>query len=145
MLSLYGVATRLTRSTDVFVELGDRCAVANGWHADWFVSIHLNSDGPSAVGIETLYTSEEGKALAVSVQAALIKATGDTDRGVKERDDLYVLNATNMPAIMVEGGFISHPATEEKLDTPEYQIRLAAAITEGIALHLKLKRGAPLA
>jgi N-acetylmuramoyl-L-alanine amidase len=91
------------------------------------------------VGIETLYKSETGKALATPVHSALISATGDRDRGLKHRSDLYVLNATNMPAIMVEAGFISHPETEEKLDTPEYKSLLAAAIVEGIASYLDLK------
>jgi len=139
------VVTRLTRSTDIFVELGERCSIANSWHADWFVSVHLNSDGPSAVGIETLYRGNIGKHLAVDVQSALISATGDTDRGIKYRDDLYVLNGTQMPAIMVEAGFISHPATEEKLDTSEYRTLLATAIAEGIIIHLDLAPRPPVA
>jgi N-acetylmuramoyl-L-alanine amidase len=134
----YGVAIRLTRSTDVFISLGERCGIANSWQADYFVSIHLNSNGATAVGIETLYTSEAGKALAAPIQTALLAATGDVDRGLKERDDLYVLNATNMPSVLVEAGFISHPPTEEKLRTPEYLTLLARAIAEGITEYLDL-------
>lgn len=137
------MATRLTRSTDVFIELGERCSIANTWHADWFVSVHLNSDGPSAVGIETLYRGEIGKELAVAVQSTLITATGDRDRGVKYRDNLYVLNGTQMPAILLELGFISHPETEKKLRTPEYQGLLVKAVVEGIAAYLDLKPSPP--
>src|SRR5215510_15099352 len=58
-----GLEVRLTRDTDVFIALGHRCAIANDWHADYFVSIHLNSDGPNAKGIETLYKTTNGQAL----------------------------------------------------------------------------------
>lgn len=126
-----GFETLLTRDEEVFVELADRCSVANNWGADYFVSIHCNSDGPSAVGIETLYTSPTGLELAKPVQAAMLAATGDTDRGCKERNDLYVLNGTDCPAILAEVGFISHPATEEELASMEYQGLLAVSIALG--------------
>jgi N-acetylmuramoyl-L-alanine amidase len=132
LAALANVETLMTRSSNVFVELGKRCEIANEWGADYFVSIHLNSDGPTAVGIETLYTSTSGKALATPIQEAMVAATGDTDRGLKERDDLYVLNGTNMPAALAEAGFISHPTTESKLKTKEYQELLASAIVSGI-------------
>lgn len=133
--------THLTRKSDVFIELERRCEIANSWGADYFVSVHLNSNGPTAVGIETLYTSSKGKELATPVQAAMIRETGDTDRGLKERDDLYVLNGTNMPAILTEGGFISHPETEKKLFTDDYLALLADAISSGILEYLRLGSG----
>jgi N-acetylmuramoyl-L-alanine amidase len=68
----HGVQVKLTRSTDVFIQLHVRCDIANDWEANYFVSIHCNSDGPSAKGIETLYTSPTGKELARPVQKALI-------------------------------------------------------------------------
>ena len=114
-LNNLGIDTIITREDDEFIELGTRCDIANAWEADYFVSVHLNSNGPTAVGIETLYKTESGKKLATPVQEMLIEATGDRDRGLKHRTDLYVLNGTNMPAILVEVGFISHPETEESL------------------------------
>ena len=128
----YGLETKLTRNSNVYIQLNVRCDIANDWPADYFISIHANSDGPSAHGIETLYTSDKGKKLADPIQKALIEATGETDRGLKERDDLAVLNGTNMPAALVEVGFISHPETEEKLGTLSYRDLLADAIVQGI-------------
>jgi N-acetylmuramoyl-L-alanine amidase len=58
--------------------------------------------------------------------------------GIKERDDLYVLNGTNMPAILVELGFISHPKTEQKLGTSEYKQLPVNAVTDGIKEYLVL-------
>ena len=133
-----GIDIRFTREIDVFVELEDRCAIANVWGADYFVSVHLNSNGSTAVGIETLYKSETGKKLATPVQEILITATGDTNRGLKKRDDLYVLNGTKMPAILVEAGFISHPKTEAKFKTGEYRRTVAHAVAAGILKFLGL-------
>jgi N-acetylmuramoyl-L-alanine amidase len=134
----YELEVKMTRETDVFIELAKRCEIANDWKANYFVSVHANSNGPSAVGIETLYTSETGKALALPVQRTLVEYTGDVDRGLKERNDLYVLNGTNMPAILAEVGFISHPATETKLKSFAYRETLADAITLGVVEYLKL-------
>jgi N-acetylmuramoyl-L-alanine amidase len=64
-----GIDVLLTRESDVFVELYRRCEIANTWDADYFVSVHLNSNGSTAVGIETLYTSVTGRDLALPVQA----------------------------------------------------------------------------
>lgn len=133
-----GVEILLTRDTDVFVALGDRCEISNNWGSDYFVSTHQNSNGPSACGIETLYVSNAGLDLAIPVQDNMITATGDVDRGVKKRTDLAVLNGTNCPAILTESGFVSHPETEAKLATTEYQRTIAAAISRGLAIGLGL-------
>jgi N-acetylmuramoyl-L-alanine amidase len=135
-LERLGLSAALTRDSDVFVELPDRCEFANDWAADYFVSVHCNSDGPSAAGIETLYASDKGEALAKPIQETLVAVTDDTDRGLKYRSDLYVLNGTHMPAALVEIGFISHPDTEALLKTSDYQKLVAEAIVAGIAKHL---------
>ena len=138
VLTDQGFDVKLTRETDVFIELGKRCAIANDWEADYFISVHLNSNGSTAVGIETLYTSESGQDLAIPIQDCLIEGTGDTDRGIKERDDLYVLNGTDCPAVLLELGFISHPETEEKLRSKDYQRLLVECVALGIREYLEL-------
>jgi N-acetylmuramoyl-L-alanine amidase len=137
LLEIFKISSLLTRKQEVYVSLGERCEAANDWGANYFVSIHCNSDS-DAFGIETLYKTEKGKALATPVQEALVQATGDRDRGLKHRTDLYVLNGTYMPSILPEIGFISHPATEEKLGTAAYQESIAQAIYRGLAKHLGL-------
>jgi len=122
----------LTRITDEYVSLQHRCDIANEWAANYFVSIHLNSNGPSAVGVETLYKTETGKKLAAKIQEQMLAATKDVDRGLKQRSDLYVLNGTFMPACLAEAGFISHPETEAKFKMLEYKQLVALAIAEGI-------------
>jgi N-acetylmuramoyl-L-alanine amidase len=137
-LSAKGLTVRMTRTEDKFVELSQRYTIANNWNADYFISVHCNSNGPSAVGIETLYKSETGKALATPVQKYLIQETGDVDRGLKYRDNLAVLNGTHMPAILPEIGFISHPATEKKFFTTEYEMIITNAIVKGLMEFLNI-------
>jgi N-acetylmuramoyl-L-alanine amidase len=132
-----GWSTLLTRETEVFVHLGERCEISNDWGADIFVSVHLNSDGPDAHGCETLYKTEKGKRIAAPVQKALIEDTGEHDRGLKHRGDLAVLNGTYAPAILVEAGFVSHPATEKELMRPEYLLAIANAIARGLEVAVK--------
>lgn len=137
-LGRFGVSVRLTRESDVYVSLGARCGVANLWTADYFVSVHLNSNGSTATGIETLYKTDKGKAIAKPIQNAMIEATGDRDRGLVYRDDLYVLNGTKMPAVLVETGFISNPEFEAKFKADDYRKLIAGAIASGIAQFLDL-------
>jgi N-acetylmuramoyl-L-alanine amidase len=132
----FDIQTLLTRTTDIYIELSYRASVSNSWNADYFVSVHQNSNSASACGIECLYTSEAGKALATPIQACMVAATGDVDRGLVYRSDLYVLSATACPATIVESAFISHPPTEQKLATDEYKSLLAEAIGNGILEHL---------
>ncbi|MGI6269141.1 MAG: N-acetylmuramoyl-L-alanine amidase [Candidatus Howiella sp.] len=134
-LEASGVKAELTRTSDADITLANRCASANGANADCFVSIHLNSNsGTPATGIETLVYSTGSKAysLAQTVQTAIVQTTGATDRGVKLRPGLYVLKATNMPAILVETGFINNDADRARLCDPAYQTALAAAIAKGV-------------
>lgn len=131
-LKTLGFKTVMTRTTDVYITLADRYTIANNNNASLFVSVHLNSaSSSSANGIETLY--KNSKAFASGIQNELISATGATNRGVKQRTDLAVLNGTKMPASLVEVGFISHSAESAKLDTNSYQDTLANSIAKGIA------------
>lgn len=123
----------LTRSNDTFVELKERVKIAKKQKVDGFISIHANSTGKvgSATGTETLYTREESKPLANIIHKHLIAATGLADRGVKYQN-IHVTRETNMPAILLEVGFINHPEDEKKLFDPAFQDRVADAIVAGI-------------
>lgn len=86
--------------------------------ANLFISIHCNgATSPQAHGVEVLYCegSQKGKELATIMQQRLVAATGLTDRGIKPRTDLHVLNRTKAPAILIETAFLSNTAEEMKL------------------------------
>lgn len=117
-------------------ELSAVAAAANNWPADIFLSLHCNASYThTASGLETLYRSEQGKILATAVQAAVLDALPLVDRGCKQRKDLYVLNATSMPALLVELGFI-----DSKADLPLLKNSLpvyASALSRGIGRYME--------
>lgn len=147
LLQQTSIATKLTRTSDIFVDLDDRAKIANSFNANYFVSIHCNSAADrSANGIET-YCYEfggEGEKLAVAVQKELISATGLRDRGVKAAN-FAVLRETAMPAILVELCFISNPAEEALLNNPAFQTKCAKAIVDGILKYLGISTVKPTA
>lgn len=117
---------------DPSLTLKRRCEIANKADADVFISIHLNSaENKSATGVEVLRygsVSSRTKDLAENVQEKLVDATGFKDRGVKIRNNLYVLKHTKMPAILVETGFISNNEQCEDLFSSDCQFYIAQAI-----------------
>ena len=92
--------------------LAARAQEANAWGANYFISLHTNAyDQASASGSEAFVFSKPSTAasLAASVLTALEEATGLFDRGVFARPSLYVLRRTDMPAVLLELGFITNP------------------------------------
>lgn len=155
------VVVKLTRTSDRTVALEDRVEFCGARDADLFVSLHFNAGG-SASGIETYCLPPPGATstaaarwhgaavertagnrydsqnvwLAHCVQQTLLRATGAEDRGVR-RARFYVLRYATCPSILVEAGFLSNRAEEQKILTVQYRDLLAKAIAEGI---LKYKR-----
>ena len=86
---------------------------ANAWGADVFISLHTNAAiNPAANGAEALIysrNSETSFGLAEDILEEMTLVTGVRNRGVIERPGLYVLRRTNMPAVLVEMGFITNP------------------------------------
>lgn len=90
-------------------DLGLVCAESNEWGADIFVSLHCNAcESHMARGTETLFKSFNGQQLANDIQSQIIRSIDTTDRGVKERQDLWVLNGTDATAVLVEMAFIDN-------------------------------------
>lgn len=90
-------------------ELAEECRLANLSGADLFVAIHFNaaSSTDGTRGVETwFHTGSSAQSKAVSVTNKLAQALGLPNRGAKATTGLYVLNHTNMPAILVEVCFV---------------------------------------
>lgn len=135
-LQAQGVEVVMTRDTDVFIELEQRVKIANEQGANYFVSIHRNKgDG---YGVETWISKgadEQGKSLGQNIHNKIIETGVQRDRGVKEgsqdgRGDYYVLRCTNMPASLVEMGFINNDVDNADFDSKIEQY--AKAIADGI-------------
>jgi N-acetylmuramoyl-L-alanine amidase len=67
------------------------------------------------------------------LQRALVSATGAADRGLVRRSDLTGFNWANVPAVLVEAGFLSNPAERRLLHSGAYQRRLARGLAAGVA------------
>jgi len=109
------------------------CVEANRWGADCFVSIHANSAADSiAHGVETFCYARDtlGETLAACIQSQMVDALEMTDRGVKERPGLYVLRYTDMPAALVEVGFLSNESDADLIKARWED--MAAAIARGV-------------
>lgn len=103
------------------------------------VEVHLNSCPPQykASGFETLYypTSGQGKKLAEYMQSALSRYLPFEDRGIKSRDNLGLLNQTNIPAIIVEPLFMNNKEEVQYLKYPRFCNIIANAILEGVGYY----------
>ena len=128
-----GVEVIFTRVTDVYDTPYEKADMANEAEADFFVSIHRNAaaEPGTGSGTMTLVYKEEGLAaeLAQSINRELAR-TGFTDLGTFERPGLVVLRKTQMPAVLVEAGFIDNPEDNTKFDAQFEEI--AGAIATGI-------------
>jgi N-acetylmuramoyl-L-alanine amidase len=109
----------MTRSTDVFVPLGERSAISNRNNADLFLSIHRNAAvNTAANGVETfVFTTAPARTerFAQNVQDAVVRAGVQSNRGVK-RANFAVLRNTIAPAALLELGFISNVRDNQLFD-----------------------------
>ena len=123
---------------DKNADLRNRAARANAWGADYFLSIHTNSsENISAQGTEAyvyrLGTTAER--LARSILASISDNLGSVNRGVMQAN-FAVLRRTNMPAVLLELGYLSNSTEALNLNSPAWQAAVAAAIFEGIVGYL---------
>jgi N-acetylmuramoyl-L-alanine amidase len=134
----------LTRSTDVYLTLRERCDFANNMGADYFLSIHCNADPdsdepgmPEARGEELwIYEGSEkgmdyGKKLKKYIDLIM---PDEPFRGVKEskHGQLHVLTHTKMPAGLVEVGFIDNSQTWRHFQDKSVITEIACCLTLGL-------------
>ncbi len=158
-LARAGFKVTLTRTRDTYVDLPVRPAVARKAGADLFVSLHFNatagvrseargtevycltpagasstaggSDGPTAGAYPGNRNDAHNMLLAYQVQKTLLQKLGTEDRGVR-RGRMAVLRDATMPAILIEAGFMSHPAEGRKVFDSAYRREIAKAVVSGI-------------
>jgi N-acetylmuramoyl-L-alanine amidase len=92
-------------ATSLLDSLAQRCNSSNSFGAKIHLCIHHNAFDGNAHGAETLYVSRQGSKLATAIQSEFAKL-GYTNRGIKKRKDLYVLNHTIAIAVITECGFV---------------------------------------
>jgi N-acetylmuramoyl-L-alanine amidase len=89
------------------------------WHRGWTDDIYARS-------------LRAGRAL----QAGVVSATGAANRGIVQRSDLTGFNWADVPAVLVETGFMTNPTESHRLKTGVYQQRVAIGLTRGVAAFL---------
>lgn len=126
----------MTRTDDRFIELEDRSAYANDLGADLFISIHGNWFEREISGTETYYYGELSKPFASIMHEKIWEATGFSDRGVRS-EPYKVLRYAEMPAVLLELGYLSTEEDEEEMLTDAFQDRVAKAVVAGIKQYLQ--------
>jgi N-acetylmuramoyl-L-alanine amidase len=125
--------------TSTSTSLSARVNAANSWPADYFISIHANASNiVSASGSEAYVYTVDSPAydLAEDILLRLSEATGLADRGVFPRPTLYVLRRTQMPALLLEVGFITNPSDAALM--AENPALIARGIYNGILTYFGL-------
>lgn len=132
-----------TRNEDKWLELDVIANIANAANAEALVSVHINSNKESKYkGVSSYYsvtTKGEQKdvriALAKTIQKELIKSDNWYDRGVLT-DRLKVLRLSNIPAVLLECGFMSNEEDKDKLTKEEVLKNFGANISNGLLNYL---------
>lgn len=150
-----------TRSTDTFITLGGRVAIANQTPKSIFLSFHFNSGGSAATGIETWALTPQSAAatisrgggynvngvtgnkqdsaniaLATAVHASVISRFKFVDRGIK-RAQWSVLTGCKRPGILFEGGFVTNGQECLLVASDTYRQQVSAAIGDAVVNYRK--------
>ncbi|MDO5519613.1 MAG: N-acetylmuramoyl-L-alanine amidase [bacterium] len=110
--------------TNNATSLRERVTLANSWPADYFISIHVNSNPNPAINGTEVYIYQTGTQAAILAQDILneiVRRVGTKDNQVRTNPALYVLRKTNMPSVLVELAYISNASDVEKLTNDQYQ------------------------
>ena len=166
LLQNAGFRVVLTRTADAFVDLPERPALAQRQRADLFVSLHYNATGAGeaeangtevycltpAGALSTNARGDDGSStqgqignlnnarsllLAYRLQKALVGNLAVKDRGVR-RARFAVLKTATMPAVLVEGGFMSSPTEARQIYDATHRAETARAIMDGILAYKRL-------
>jgi N-acetylmuramoyl-L-alanine amidase len=159
LLTAKGFKVIMTRDSSTYLSLQERVNFANAVRENAiYISIHFNSGGRAARGIETFTLSPPGVshygrdfkpadnqarignehdsaniALATAVHGKILRHLGKNtfDRGIK-RARFSVLSGVKHPAILLEGGFLTHPYEARLIDNEAYRNQIAVSILEAV-------------
>jgi len=141
MLEAAGARIYMIRTEDVTIPLYDRQDTANSLDASLYVAVHNNSYTNSNIsGTEVHYHGDNdppvggisGKELAENLQQTLVANLGLFDRGAKVSPELAVLRRTVMPAVIIEGAYISNPGDLNYMKTDEFREKYAMSAAKCI-------------
>ncbi len=125
-----------------------RARFCNRRHAALMLRIHADGSVKTGLhGVTTLYPAYHrgwtddiyARSLRAArlVQRSVVAATGAADRGLVPRSDLTGFNWANVPAILVETGFVTNAGERRLLHTGWYQARVARGLASGVVAALR--------
>ena len=163
LLESNGWTVFLTRTNDLDVSLLNRVAIAEAHHADLFISLHFNSSAPDKKqsGLETYCLTPTGMPstltrgysdlltdnyinnafdvqnllLAVRLHGAVLRASGEEDRGIRRARFMGVLHGQHRAAVLIEGGFLSNPNESRRIGQPAFRQKLAEAVASALRIN----------
>lgn len=132
-----GANVILTRTNDSYFSLRSRVSTSQYHTADAFISLHYDSILDRSVrGMTTYYFHSYQKPLAEAVHSSTLDQTKLKDRGARF-GDYHVIRENNQKAILIELGYLSNPAEETTVTSPQYQEMAATGIFNGLAKFFK--------
>lgn len=131
------VEIRMSRTGDVTKSLVQRTDEANSWDADFYLSIHINSDNGSASGYEDyIYSSLSNNSSTANyrdtIHTEVMKLNQLNDRG-KKKADFHVLRESTMDAMLSENGFIDNAQDAALMKQESWRRDVARGHANGIA------------
>ncbi len=137
-LEAAGAKVLMTRTGDTYPTREGRVDFTHANYGEIFVSIHVNyAANTSAQGTETFFAKTPGDMhqedidLATFINNQIVKNVNMNDRKVKKENFIVIAN-TNIPAILVELGFLSNSEDRAKLTDNQYIELFAESIYKGI-------------
>lgn len=129
---------RLSRPTATTVlgtnnatSLATRVQMANSWPANYFISLHCNSNPNPAINGTEIYLYQYGTQanwMAQHIMTSIVQRVGMKNNGIRLNPTLYVLRRTTMPSLLIELGYLSNPSDAQKLRDNQYQFAYAIYI-----------------
>jgi N-acetylmuramoyl-L-alanine amidase len=146
LLEREGLHVVMTRTTTSGASLGNvaRARTCNRAHASLMLRVHADGSTDRSVnGTHTLYPARRvgwtddvyapSRIAARVVQRGLVARLGSRNLGLQERADLTGFNWANVPAILVETGFMTNPTERRLLQSNGYQWKVTRGLTAGVA------------
>lgn len=127
LLNKEGAHVKMTRSNDKYVSLDDR-----NIKGDAFISIHNDSlDSSNANGVTVYWFKDKQESLAQTLNSAIQKKALLTNRGSRQQN-YQVLRQTDIPAVLLELGYISNPTDESMINDQLHRQVVEQAIVDGL-------------
>ncbi|QDI91471.1 N-acetylmuramoyl-L-alanine amidase CwlD [Salicibibacter halophilus] len=123
-------------------DLQKRVQLINESGSDFFISLHLNAGSSDWRGAQTFYNPAftESQKMAETVQGELTRQLENTNRKAAGVNNIFMLDSTEIPGLLIEAGFLSNPDEAGRFEDEEYLDQMAASIYQGLARHADTER-----